>query len=209
MPGFLGPDGKPLPNIVKGAQFFTDLYSKYKVLPPDVLSAEWYEARTAFASGRACMILDFSLNNRFFSQQPGLNYGVALLPEGPARPYAWISPYDTVFFKGAQHMDEAVEFAKFLGTGQGAKLNSSVAGFLPVDQELLTEIAEAGDPAYQVFADSFKTAVAQCFAPECGGTEETWTPIIQSMLLGETTPEDAMAQMAAVIQANIDKMYTE
>jgi ABC-type glycerol-3-phosphate transport system substrate-binding protein len=207
--GFVDEDGKPLPCMVEGAQFFADLYNVHKVLPPDVLTGEWYGARTAFASGRASMVLDFALNTPTYQVQPELNFGVTLLPEGPGRLYTWMSPYDTVFFKGAQHMDEAIEFVKFLGVGQGAKVNTTIAGFLPLDQELMAERAAEGDEAFAVFAESLAKSTPQCFAPECGSMYETWPPIIQAMMLGEITAEEGMQQMADLIQADIDAMYTE
>ena len=203
---FVDEDGKPLPCVVEGAQYFADLFID-GLMPPDVLTGEWYGARTAFAAGRVAVVLDFSLNNKFFSEQPDLNLGVALLPEGPARLYTWVSPYDTVFFKGAPHMDEAIEFAKFLGVGPGAKVNSTVAGFLPIDQDLLDERAAEGDEAIAVFAESFARGTPQCFAPECGPIYDSWPPVIQSMMLGEITAEEAMQQMADLIQATMDEMY--
>jgi multiple sugar transport system substrate-binding protein len=78
--GFNTPEG------IRGVQFHTDLFVKYKVVPPIDTFSNQEEELAAFYNGKIAMWPDQIHNiNNIRNNNPNLNVGAFLLPRGPAQ----------------------------------------------------------------------------------------------------------------------------
>lgn len=108
---------------------------------------------------------------------------------------------------GSEYVEECVEFLKSMMTAENNAAWCEIAGKIPVRDDA-AEYAEflTTDERYKVFNDSMDFAVAR-------GPHESWPTIseaiytaVQSSLLGEKEPAEALADAAAVIDPILEEV---
>jgi len=126
---------------IKAAQWYSDLFNKWKVSPKNVSPAE---SPNLFASGKVAMFVGGEWNVPRF-QEAGVDFAIAPFPyfkEG--RPVTGTGSWHVGIAKGSSHKAEAAKFVKFLTEQeQGSKIWFEAQGQLPATQELLTAIENA------------------------------------------------------------------
>ncbi len=134
--GFLNSD-----QWVKAAQWYSDLFNKWKVSPKNVSPAE---SPDLFANGKVAMFVGGEWNVPRF-QEAGVDFAIAPFPyfkEG--RPVTGTGSWHIAVAKGSSHKAEAAKFAKFLTENEeGSKIWFEAQGQLPATQALLTAIENA------------------------------------------------------------------
>jgi multiple sugar transport system substrate-binding protein len=134
--GFLNSD-----QWVKAAQWYSDLFNKWKVSPKNVSPAE---SPDLFANGKVAMFVGGEWNVPRF-QEAGVDFAIAPFPyfkEG--RPVTGTGSWHIGVAKGSSHKAEAAKFAKFLTENEeGSKIWFEAQGQLPATQALLTAIENA------------------------------------------------------------------
>jgi ABC-type glycerol-3-phosphate transport system substrate-binding protein len=134
--GFLNSD-----QWVKAAQWYSDLFNKWKVSPKNVSPAE---SPDLFASGKVAMFVGGEWNVPRF-QEAGVDFAIAPFPyfkEG--RPVTGTGSWHVGVAKGSSHKAEAAKFAKFLTENEeGSKIWFEAQGQLPATQALLSAIENA------------------------------------------------------------------
>ena len=126
---------------IKAAQWYADLFNKWKVSPKNVSPAE---SPDLFASGKVAMFVGGEWNVPRF-QEAGVDFAIAPFPyfkEG--RPVTGTGSWHIGVAKGSSHKAEAAKFAKFLTENEeGSKIWFEAQGQLPATQALLTAIENA------------------------------------------------------------------
>ena len=191
---FLSEDGTRClldsPEAVAGFSFKVDLYRKYHVeagawqsgaIPPDA----------GFRSGKYAMIFDGPWSIKSLNEL-GLNYGVALIPEGPAGTATAIGGTNMVIPKAAKHKSEAVEFLKFLLSKEIQAMWANELGQIPVNTEAFDAIDTVRHPYLPVFIEQIKHAHPRPPVPNYGDIERIFNAEMEAALKGLKTPEEAL-----------------
>jgi ABC-type glycerol-3-phosphate transport system substrate-binding protein len=126
---------------IKAAQWYSDLFNKWKVSPKNVSPAE---SPNLFASGKVAMFVGGEWNVPRF-QEAGVDFAIAPFPYfSGGKPVTGTGSWHVGIAKASSHKAEAAKFVKFLTEEeQGSKIWFEAQGQLPATQELLTAIENA------------------------------------------------------------------
>ncbi|MBV9391811.1 MAG: extracellular solute-binding protein [Verrucomicrobia bacterium] len=126
---------------VKAAQWYSDLFNRWKVSPKDVTPAE---SPNLFASGKVALFAGGEWNAPRF-KEAGVDFAVAPFPYfSGGRPVTGTGSWHVGIAKGSKHQAKAAKFVKFLTEDeQGSKIWFDSQGQLPATQVLLTAIENA------------------------------------------------------------------
>ena len=126
---------------IKAAQWYSDLFNKWKVSPKNVSPAE---SPNLFASGKVAMFVGGEWNVPRF-QEAGVDFAIAPFPYfSGGKPVTGTGSWHVGIAKASSHKAEAAKFAKFLTEEeQGSKIWFESQGQLPATQVLLTAIENA------------------------------------------------------------------
>jgi ABC-type glycerol-3-phosphate transport system substrate-binding protein len=120
----------------------------------------------AFTSQQAAMIMDGPWNlPRAAELFKDIDWGIGMLPEGPARRATIVGGEYLAIFKQSDHPDEAWEFVKWITQPDVQAWWAMESGYLPVRKSSMEDpdyqrfLAE--NPPYRAFAEQMDYAVAQ------------------------------------------------
>ncbi len=124
------------------------------------------QAINAFASKQASMVLDGPWNlPRYPELLQGIDWGVAMLPAGPAKKATVVAGEYLAIFKQSKHPEEAWTFLKWMVQPEVQAFWAMESGYLPVRKSVL-EVEEFQDfleknPAHRAFVEQMAFAQAQ------------------------------------------------
>ncbi len=167
------------------------------------------DALNAFAAGKAAMLESGTWQIAQFDSgdvKLDCNYQYAMLPKGKQNASV-IGGENFGVCTGTEAKEECVDFLKYMMTAENNADWCEIAGKLPVRGDA-TKLKDfwTEDPRYAVFNESMDYAVAR-------GPHESWPTISeaiytaeQSVLLGEKTGTEAMAQAAGIVDPILDEV---
>ncbi|MBA7671410.1 putative arabinose-binding protein [subsurface metagenome] len=186
-------------------QFFVDLVKKYKISPPGAASHGYGEVNDAFKGGVGSMYLCGSWNIANYEVEvPHLNYGMAVLPAGPA---GYAVPYHACFyeiFKDTKYPKETVDLLKWLVSKEKILRWSKELKHMPVRTSVFANPL-FDKPVFKAYKDSVPYQTRQ--HPKTGRwgaiNKATYTHLAK-VLLEEETPEQALDKIAEEIKKTIE-----
>lgn len=122
----ISPDGKKASGYldsdatVEALQWYTDLFTKYKVAPTKADVAA-LSGQDLFATGKAAMVWSGIWNiSPYKKDHPDLNFGIAQLPQGkqPANSICWAG---FALYSKSENKDAAWAFLRWIGADKGAE----------------------------------------------------------------------------------------
>lgn len=185
---------------VRALSFLSNLVSK-GYMSKEVINWGQGDAYNAFCAGKAAMLesgtwqvatIDDDIDGKF-------KYKYALLPKDKENATV-IGGENFGVCVGSEARDACVEFLKYMQSAQNNADWCEIAGKIPVrsDAALLKDFWTE-DERYAVFTEAMNYAVAR-------GPHEEWPTISKAIytamlgaLMGEKTPEDVLAEAAAVV----------
>jgi multiple sugar transport system substrate-binding protein len=197
------------PNMKKSAlnssqaneafQFFVELYTKYKVVPPGLTAMNPQEVRTQFAQKKVAMILGSGWTPPIVNKiNPDLNAFEVLkcapapMKEKPATAI-WLSSW--VMSPNTKHPNEAWELLKFL-TSKEMELKWFV------DNRVISARKDVSGVAEEILNDKFASVMASQLPygkvePQIKQWPEimdTFTTSLQESIVGMKSPEKALSE---------------
>ncbi len=145
---------------VKALAFWTELYELQN------LRDFTNDAEPAFISGQASMMLDGPWNlPRYPTTLKNIDWGIAWLPEGPAKRATVVAGEYLAIFKQSKHPAEAWTFIKWTLEPEIQAFWAMQSGYLPVRKSVV-EIEEfqqflEQNPGHKAFVGQMEFAVAQ------------------------------------------------
>lgn len=127
-----------------------------------------------------------------------VNWGVAPLPVGPnGTPGTLLITDSYAVFKGSGVEEAALSLAKFMTSTDNQMEFEVAAGLTPLrpDHPEVAKLREA-DPTWGAFLDAIATGGPEPFVTDYVGLQDVINEAIQSVVLGEATAADAVAQAA-------------
>ncbi|MDD4879317.1 MAG: extracellular solute-binding protein [Candidatus Omnitrophica bacterium] len=197
----LSPDfKKPLidsPEFME-ALYFYDLLKKYSVKDRQA------QVNQAFAEGKVGMQISGEWNLMLIPQNnPGLDYGVALVPRpyiGKGEPVSFAGGEVLVIFKQSKHQQQAEKLMKFLIREDNImKVVKSQKNVLPSSKESIKDPYFREQHKQRVFFEQMLAARAAPGHPAWQKIEEDLTRAIEEVVLLNAEPKAAIDKAAARI----------
>jgi ABC-type glycerol-3-phosphate transport system substrate-binding protein len=193
----VGPDGLTAQGYfnsaasLKAAQWYADLFNKWKVSPKNVAPAE---SPNLFASGKVAIFVGGEWNVPRF-KEAGVDFAIAPFPyfqEGKVA--TGTGSWHVGIAKQSPHKAEAAKFIRFLcANTQGASIWFESQGQLPALLSLLDQISK--DPKYNVFPEN---------AYRLGGYEAQHTAVPRPLTPGYLQLEDIFASTYEDVRNGVD-----
>ena len=134
------------------------------------------------------------------TQYPDKKIYASAFPAGEAGSIDVVGGEDVNLFQQSQHKQEAMEFIRFLLSSE-YQLKMAETGQIPVLLEAANSDYMKSHPYYPVFMEQLKTARARPAHPSWAKMDEYLTEAGQLILRKEMTPQQALDQAAAKIDA--------
>ena len=186
------------PESVAAFTLLTDLYNQ-GCISPNLLGGGIGTA-DGHATGLYAHIIDGPwMVDIYKGNYPDFPVNFALVPTGPAgTTSSVVGGEDVVVFSASKNAEAAMAWAAFLLSEESQKMMAEV-GVMPT---LASLAGDASMPEYfAIFMEQLKTAQARVPHPKWGDMDGAINNAFQRMLRGEQTPQEALDQAAAEIDA--------
>ncbi len=200
---FLNEDGTRCvlnsPEGIAAFQLKVDLYSKY-----DIEGGAWRAGGIVhdlgFQNGRYSMILNGPWAVESL-KRTGIDFGVGLIPAGPAGTATNVGGNNLVVFKSSKNPELAAEFLTFVASAETQSMWASRLGQIPVNVKASDVITSEERPFLAVFVEQMKTATARPQVMSYPEIENLMNPEMQAALDGTKSVEAALDAAVAEIDA--------
>lgn len=190
------------PESVAAFTMLTDLYNQ-GCISPNLLGGGIGTA-DGHATGLYAMIIDGPwMVDIYAGNYPDFEVNFAPIPTGPdGATSSVVGGEDVVIFEGSPSAEAAMKWAAFLLSEESQKMMAEV-GVIPTLSDLI------GDPAmpayFDVFLRQLETAQARVPHPAWSDMDGAINNAFQRMLRGDQTPQAALDQAAAEINALLNQ----
>ena len=134
------------------------------------------------------------------AQYPDAKFAAAAFPAGPAGSINVVGGEDINLFQQSQHKEEAMEFMRYL-LSEEYQLKMMEVGQIPVLSSLVDSDAVKNHPYLGVFMQQLQTSQARTAHPAWSQIDSIITDAGQLILRKEATPQQALDDAAAQIDA--------
>ncbi|MFP3153929.1 sugar ABC transporter substrate-binding protein [Lachnospiraceae bacterium ZAX-1] len=208
MPLVLGDDNEVLVDedpYVEALQYLVDLYKSGNV-PEETLSVAATEAQELFNNKKLAMQLNWSHQYPAAYALDNENVGVAPMIAGPSGVAATTGPWYQSVMKNSANQDVAVEYIKFMYDNNEKYMTEGslkIAGRTSVYEKYG---AEAGNEHLTAVLETLDNKYSQNrpATPHWTEIEEVLAGAVQAALSGKSTPEDALKDAKAEIEAIVE-----
>ena len=122
----------------------------------------------------------------------GIDFGVGLIPEGPAGTSTNVGGNDLVIFRSCQHPDKALEFLKFMASEAVQARWCNELGQIPVNVKAEKHLDFEKHPYLRIFVEQMKTAIPRPPIPDYDELENIMNPEMQAALDGTKSVQKAL-----------------
>jgi len=201
---FLSDDGKHCllasPEGVAAFQLKVDLYRKHGI-EGGAWRAGGIVHDMGFQSGKYAMILNGPWAVESL-KKTGIDFGVGLIPAGPAGTHTNVGGNDLVVFRSTKTPKLASEFLTFVASEEMQRTWATKLGQIPVNVKAADAITAEEHPYLAVFVEQMKSAIPRPQTPYYPEIENLMNPEMQAALDGTKSVKAALD--AAV--GEIDKL---
>lgn len=202
------------------AQWMRDLYVN-NLIPSDTPNLLWPEVAQNFCDGKVAFYLEWYGWYSYFqdpSSCPAIagKFGIVRGPVGAAGDIhtGWAGAHAFSITKASQNKDAAAALVKFL-TSERVEYEEAKLGVLPVRDDVWARVI-ADASASSVPLDTTRLEVAQTqisedfftppLFPDWISFTNLWTPILQGIILGDTSVADGVANGAEQARQMLDDL---
>jgi len=178
------------PRGVEAFQLKVDLYRKYKI-EGGGWRAGGVRDDMGFQNGKYAMIFSGPWAVKTL-QSAGIDFGVGLIPRGPAGTSTNVGGNDLIIFRSCQHPKQALEFLEFMAGEEVQTRWSNALGQIPVNVRAEPRLDFARHPYLRVFVEQMKTAVPRPPIADYDELENIMNPEMQAALDGTKSVQKAL-----------------
>jgi multiple sugar transport system substrate-binding protein len=183
-------------RAIAGVRFWSELLTRYKVVPPSAVNDGFLQMLEGFKIGQTAMIWHHtgSLIELQHSMAPG-SFMSATRPAGPAARVAH-TDYQYNAMMQANHADAAWDWTSWWGEPETAIGFLEATGYFPASAAAAKDRRVTGNPFYTAAIDTFSFSTpAPSFPGFSGWSKSVVLPEFQKILVGNSTPEAAVDVM--------------
>lgn len=198
---FLSEDGTRCvlnsPAGVEAFQLKVDLYEKYGI-EGGAWRAGGIVHDLGFQNGRYSMILNgpWAVESM---KRTGIDFGVGLIPEGPAGSATNVGGNNLVVFRNTDKPELASEFLQFVASEETQRMWASRLGQIPVNLRATDAITSEEHPYLAVFVEQMETAIPRPQVTSYPEMENLMNPEMQAALDGTKSVQAALNSAVAEI----------
>ena len=187
------------PETVAAYEYLLKLYDEGCIAP--VIMGDGIDVWAGFGTG---VYASFDQGPWAYSieagQYPDFRFKTALFPAGPGGSINVVGGEDINLLTQSQHPAEAMEFIRYLLSAD-YQLKMLEVGQIPARSDLSDTDAVKGDPNLAIFFEQLKTSKARTAHPAWSQMDTIITDAGQFILRHEKTPQQALDDAAAEIDA--------
>lgn len=201
------------------AKWMQDLYSN-GLIPPDTPNLLWPEVAQNFCDGKVAFYLEWYGWYSYF-QDPNScavagKFDLSRGPVGAAndKHTGWAGAHAFSVSKASENKEAAVQLVKFL-TSERVLYEEAKLGLLPVRDDVWARVI-ADASSSDVALDTTRLELAQLqisedfftppLFPDWITFTDTWYPILQSIILGDSSPEDGTQQAVEDVRSLMEDL---
>jgi len=191
---FLSEDGTRCvlngPEGVEAFQLKVDLYRTHKI-EGGGWRAGGVRDDMGFQNGKYAMIFSGPWAVKTL-QAAGIDFGVGLIPRGPAGTSTNVGGNDLIIFRSCQHPKQALEFLKFMASEEVQTRWANRLGQIPVNVKSEQHLDFQKHPYLNVFVEQMKTAIPRPPIANYDELENIMNPEMQAALDGTKSVQKAL-----------------
>jgi len=195
-------------RALEAAQFWYDLAHEYEVMPDEVRT--WAGSPTDFAGEAASMLYNSTGALPPILDTADFEVGAAFMPKNETYGAA-VGGGDFHIFRDIpeENQEAAWEFIKYMTNAENAAEWSVESGYVAVredsyEEDILKEFVDE-IPAYAVARDQLEYAHPKMSAVGYQQIRESLTDILDELMEGDLTPEEAMEQSQAAVEGILQR----
>lgn len=208
--GGLSADENGVPVIdrdkaIEAITFWSGLYTTDKVAPPSAPNDSYSQIMQAFRTGQTAMVLHHtgSLAEISGDLEPGVEFMTAKVPAGPAMRVQGVSPLYNGMCK-EDNGDTSWAWLTEWTTPDAAVAFLEATGYFPASSTAAQDPRITENPIYTAAIEAIPMGVPPLsFVGAPGWASTSVLPNFQQVLTGQSTPEQAVDQMIADLEAEI------
>jgi multiple sugar transport system substrate-binding protein len=208
--GGLSADDDGIPVIdrdkaIEAITFYAGLFTTDKVVPPSAPNDSYSQIMQAFRTGQTAMVLHHtgSLAEISADLEPNVEFGTVIVPAGPAMRVQGVTPQYNGMCK-EDNGDTSWAWLTEWASPDAAVALLEATGYFPASSIAAADPRITENPIYAAAIEAIPLGVpplAFVGAPGWAGTSVL--PNFQAVLTGQSTPEQAVDQMIADLEAEI------
>jgi multiple sugar transport system substrate-binding protein len=192
-------------KAIEAVTFWSGLYTTDKVAPPSAPNDSYSQIMQAFRTGQTAMVLHHtgSLAEISGDLEPGVEFMTATVPAGPVMRVEGVSPLYNGMCK-EEDGDASWAWLTQWTTPDSAVAFLEATGYFPASATAAQDPRITENPIYTAAIDAIPEGVPPLSFVGAPGWESTSVlPNFQQVLTGQATPEEAVDQMIADLEAEI------
>lgn len=191
------------PANVEGLQYEVDLVNKYKVSPPDTVTVDQDTLKALFTTGKAAVYWGPpwtlpSIDKSIYDSVQIANY-----PTKSGNPAPLYIQDSFALFKAAKHPKEAVKFLEFWSQAKYQVDFNVTESLIPVTNSAGSDPAFADNVRLQEFVKAIPLAKSYPLKVGWETVNVELRTAVQAALLGQKTPQQALDDAQAAIDAKV------
>jgi multiple sugar transport system substrate-binding protein len=187
------------PDTVAAYEFLLKLYDQGCISP--VILGNGVDPFTGFAQDQYANLDNGPWTYPIVASQfPEKEIFAAPFPAGKGGSIDVVGGEDVVLFQQSQHKEQAIEFIRFL-VSEEYQMKMAEVGQIPVRVDLVDSDYFTSHPYYSYFLEQLKTSQSRTAHPNWSKMDEILTSAGQLILRHEKTPQEALDEAAAKIDA--------
>lgn len=170
----------------------------------EVINQKQSDTVVQFSTGKVAMMINGTWQIPLLRKEGKVNWGVVELPKNK-QGGTILGGENWAITAASKHKDIAFDIIKFANEPERLKAFDQAAGRLPARADLLQDPFWQEDPDLKVFADAMKVAKARAYGPNYPKISEAIQIMIQEVITGAKSPEDAVKEAGDKIDAILGK----
>jgi arabinogalactan oligomer/maltooligosaccharide transport system substrate-binding protein len=186
------------PANVKAMATVADLVTS-GAAPKPAIQDSYANAMTALKDGKTAMIYNgpWALSEIYQGKEfkDKANLGIAPVPAGSVKAGAPTGGWNLAIYAGSANLDASYEFVRFMSTAESQAKVAKEISLLPTRPSAYDKPEVQANEAVSVFKPIMETATARPWIPEGGQLFQPLLEGYQSLVGGQTTPEDMLKKV--------------
>lgn len=194
-----------VPNAVEAVRFYAGLLTEHQVVQPSAPGDSYRQIMEGFRTGQTGMVWHHTgslaeISDALTTDQ----FGTALRPSGPAGRIARVSYlYNGIMSPRVE--DDSWKWIAYWGDVDAAIAMLEATGYFPATSEVATDPRITSNPLYEAAVQSLAIGTPlPKIVGLAGWMRTSMLPEFQSVLVGNSTPEQAVDAMARTLEREVN-----
>jgi len=211
---FFGPDHRAAFHSPAGTRALTllrDLYSTWRVTPPDLPTWQFDAVSSAFDEGRVAMIADWPATYAGHVNALGDRLAIAPYPQGPAGRFVYSGGFTWAIPHNTSDVETALKLLMFLASPQSQELEARQGAYVPrrsVQRQIAAESAAGSRERYRLDLLDETVEKHLLIPPRLArypAIEDAVWPLLQAGFTGKLPVSEALASAERAMNAILDE----